>query len=384
MGHDVRQREMIDRRNCLKLLGAVPFAMAAAKSVGRSSEVEYAREIVIDGQGGLYDPYAADPYGVGRLSARAVAEMRESGQTAVSYTVNEVGNGSDVWANAINNIAGRDLWITANPDTLLKAASTADIRRAKAEKKLAVIYNTQDTSLIGEDLDRITLLKGLGVRAIQLTYNNRNLSGDGCLEPGNAGISKLGRATIARIEQEKLLLDLSHSGPRTVAEAIAAATRPMTISHTGCRSLNDYPRNQWDTELKACADKGGVVGIFWMPFLAANGHATSADLIRHMKHAVNVCGEDHVAIGTDCALFKTEVNDAARAEQKKFYEGRAAAGVAAPGEGPDVFNIVWDWDSHMRFELLADGLAAQGWTAARIEKILGGNLLRLYAQTWEA
>jgi membrane dipeptidase len=378
----------MNRRDCLKLVSAVPLALVAAKSFGRSPGANYGHAIVIDGQGGLYDPYSSDPYGAenpqARLTARALTEMRQSGQTATSFTVNEVGNSPEVWSHTIQNIATHDLWIAANSDMLMKASGTADIRRAKSDGKIAVIYNTQDTSLVGEDLERITLLKGLGVRVMQLTYNNRNLSGDGCLESGNAGLSKLGRATIARIEKEKLLLDLSHSGQRTVAQAIAAATRPMTISHTGCRALNDYPRNQWDPELKACADKGGVVGIFWMPFLASNAHPTSVDLIRHMKHAINVCGEDHVAVGTDSALFKTQIDDKARAEQKKLYEDRVAAGVASPGEGPDVFNILWDWDSHMRFKLLADGLAAEGWTAARIEKVLGGNLLRLYAETWES
>jgi membrane dipeptidase len=348
--------------------------------------VNYARAFVIDGQAGIYDPYASNPYGGSdpyqRFSARATAEMRQSGLTATSFTVNQVGNAPDVWAKTIDNIAEQDLWIASNAEILSKSISTGDIRRAKSDNKIAVLYNIQDTSLIGADLDRITLLKGLGVRVMQLTYNIRNLSGDGCLEPDNAGISLLGRATIARIEKEKVLLDLSHAGPRTVAEAIAAATRPMTISHTGCRSLNDYPRNQWDTELKACADKGGVVGMYWMPYLAANRHAASADLIRHMNHARNVCGEDHVSIGTDSVLFKTDIDDKARAKKKEVYEQRVAAGIAAPDEGPDVFNIVWDWDSHMRFKLLADGLTAQGWTAGQIEKVLGGNLMHLYQEIW--
>jgi membrane dipeptidase len=127
-----------------------------------------------------------------------------------------------------------------------------------------------------------------------------------------------------------------------------------------------------------------VVGIFWTPFLVANGHATSADLLRHMNHAVNVCGEDHIAIGTDGFLFKMLIDDKARADRKKRFEERTAAGIAAPGEGPDVFNIVWDWDDFMRFRHLADGLASQGWSATRIEKVLGGNLMRLYADTWGA
>ena len=152
---------------------------------------------------------------------------------------------------------------------------------------------------MGTELDRLAVLKGLGVRIVQLTYNLRNLSGDGSLEPANAGLSKLGRATIARIEKERMLVDFSHGGQRTVAEGLAATTRPPIISHTGCRALNDNPRNTWDAEMKACADRGGVVGIYWMPFLVANSRPTGADLVRHMEHARNVCGEDHVGIGTD-------------------------------------------------------------------------------------
>lgn len=374
---------LMNRRDFMTLLSAAPLCLSSfAHGEGAFFDAEYARSIIIDGCCGFYDPYGSEIET--HFSARAISEMRLSGETACALTVNEVGNGSGVWEKTIKNIADLDQMIFDNSDTLLKATSAADIRRAKAEKKIAAIYQAQDTSLIGEDLDRLSVLKGLGLRVVQLTYNIRNLSGEGCLEPGNAGLSNLGRATIARIEKAKLLLDLSHAGQRTTAEAIAAATRPMTISHTGCRAVNDNPRNQWDIELKACADKGGVVGIFWTPFLVANGHATSVDLLRHMNHAVNVCGEDHIAIGTDGFLFKMLIDDKARADRKKRFEERTAAGIAAPGEGPDVFNIVWDWDDFMRFRHLADGLASQGWSATRIEKVLGGNLMRLYADTWGA
>ena len=356
-------------------------------AIDGGSAGQLSRIIVIDGQGGIYDPYGVDPYGAdprARFSARAVNEIRESGLTASSYTVNEVGNAPNVWQTTLSNIAAKDAWFSANAGVMLKATSTADIRRAKSEGKCAVIYNVQDTSLVGAHLERLTVLKGLGVGVAQLTYNRRNLSGDGCLEPGNGGISELGRATIARIEKENLVLDLSHAGPRTAAEAIAAATRPMTISHTGCRSLSDNPRNMRDGELKACADKGGVVGIYWTAFLCAQGHATSADLIRHMSHALDVCGEDHVAIGTDGTVFKTEIDAKALAEQEAVYKQRAAAGIAAPGEGADVFNIVWDLDTHMRFHVLAEKLSVAGWSIGQIEKVLGGNLMRLYADIWGA
>ncbi len=370
----------MDRRTFLALIAATPVALAARAVPEAFAPARFRDAIIVDGQGAAYDPYGSPTDR--NISARAIEEFHASGLTVVSTTVSDVGNGPQAFASTIEGIAQIDQIISDNPGTLLKVSSVADILAAKASRRLGIIFNTQDTSLIGTELDRLSLLKGLGVRIVQLTYNNRNLSGDGCLEPSNAGLSKLGRATIARIEAEKLLLDLSHSGQRTVAEAIAAATRPMTISHTGCRALNDNPRNQWDAELKACADKGGVVGVYWMPFLVPGGKPTGADLVRHMTHVRNLCGEDHVAIGTDGSLSATPIDDKARAAQKAFYEDRAAKGIAAPGEGPDVFNIVAEWDSHLRFHRLADGLAANGWSSAAIDKALGGNLLRLYREVW--
>jgi membrane dipeptidase len=374
---------MTTRRDLIA--GGAALASFAAAGAGRAatagySDADYRRAIVIDGLGGVDDPYSPPEATV--MDPRAVADLRASGLTMSHFTVNTVGNGPEVWAKTIVTIAQVDQLIADNPDVLIKVGKADDIRRAKREGRSAILYGTQDTSLVGADLDRIALLKGLGVRSIQLTYNLRNLCGDGSLEPGNAGLSKLGHATIARIEKEKLLVDFSHGGQRTIAEGLAATTRPPIISHTGCRSLYDNPRNVWDAEMKACADRGGVIGIFWMPFLVPNSRPTGADLIRHMDHVKNLCGEDHVSIGTDGNLSKTTLDDKARAAQKKFYEDRAAQGIAAPGEGPDIFNIVAEWDDIMRYRHLADGLSKAGWTAAQVDKALGGNLLRVYGETF--
>src|SRR4030095_12697393 len=127
-------------------------------------------------------------------------------------------------------------------------------------------------------------MKKDGVMTVQLTYNNRNLSGDGSLEAANAGLSKLGKATIERIEAEKLLLDLSHGGARTMAEATAHAKRPLVISHTAARALTEHPRNTAEETIRAVADKGGVVVVYFMPFLTPDSHPKAADLIRHIEH----------------------------------------------------------------------------------------------------
>ncbi|MFS0738324.1 membrane dipeptidase [Sphingomonas sp. 1P06PA] len=374
---------MIDRRNLLGLIAAAPLlarpSMAFAASPFPTARFDQA--IVIDGLGGFDDPYGKE--GDVRISDRGWAEIRASGATAFHFTMGEVGNEKDGgWLDTLKSFGQIGGFLDPNADRFMLARSAADIRAAKAAGKIAIIYGLQDTAMVGADLDRLAVLKGLGVRIVQLTYNLRNLSGDGALEPAQSGLSRLGRRTIERIEAEKLLLDLSHGGRRTIAEAVAAAKRPPIISHTGCRALHDNPRNVDDASLKAVANKGGVIGIYWMPFLVANGKPTGADLVRHMDHVVKLCGEDHVAIGTDGNLSKTVIDDKARARQKKFYEDRTARGIAAPGEGPDIFNIVTEWDGPMRFRKLADGLAAAGWSSARIEKALGGNLMRLYADVW--
>lgn len=372
------RRELLARAAAL---AATVTAGAGRAATPEISEADYRRAIVIDGLGAMDDPGETDPTAT-KMSPLGAAALKASGLTAMHTTVNQVGNQPDVWEKTIANIAALDQVVADNPDIFIKVAAARDIRRAKVEGRMGFIYGVQDTSLVGTELDRLAVLKGLGVRIVQLTYNLRNLSGDGALEPANAGLSKLGRATLARIEKERLLVDFSHGGQRTVAEGLAATTRPPIISHTGCRQLNDNPRNTWDAEMKACADRGGVVGIYWMPFLVANSRPTGADLIRHMDHARNVCGEDHVGIGTDGVLSKTVIDDKARAAQKAFHAERSAKGIAAPGEGADIFNIVADWDDNMRFRHLADGLSRAGWSTTQVEKALGSNLLRVYGEAF--
>ncbi len=369
----------LSRRNLLAAAAALPAAGALAKARVPKTR-SYRDMLVIDGLSGLGDPYGAEADI--RISDRAKAEIRRSGVTAVNQTIGEVGNGTKVWEQTLQSIAGIDKVIADNADFLTKITSAAGFTAAKTQAKLGIMYCTQDTSMVGSDLDRLAQLKAMGVRQVQLTYNLRNLSGDGALEPDNAGLSKLGRATIARIEAERLVLDLSHAGARTMAEAAAAATRPLLISHTGCRSLYDNPRNSWDAVMRAVADKGGCVGTYFMPFLSPSSKPTGDELLAHIEHAAKLCGEDHVSIGTDGELFPLEITDKSREMQRKFFEERTAQGIAAPGEGADVFNIVADYNSLDKFERLGSALQKRGWSAAQVEKLLGANLLRVYGEVW--
>jgi membrane dipeptidase len=179
-----------------------------------------------------------------------------------------------------------------------------------------------------------------------------------------------------------LLLDLSHSGQRTIAEGIAAAKRPLAITHSACRSLVDLPRNTFDSEMRALADKGGVFGIYLMPFLRLKGQPQKEDLIRHIEHAAKICGEDHIGLGTDGPLFGYEINEETKKRHREFYEDRVKKGISAPGEAADVLNMVEGYNDIGRYASLAADLKARGWSQARIDKLLGGNFVRLFGEAW--
>ncbi len=236
--------------------------------------------------------------------------------------------------------------------------------------------------MVGPELDRLAQMKKDGVLTVQLTYNNRNLAGDGALEPANAGLSKLGKATIERIEKEKLLLDLSHGGARTMAEAAAFAKRPLVVSHTGARALTDHVRNTSDETIRAVAAKGGVVGVYFVPFLTLDSHPKAADVIAHVEHVARVAGEDRVGIGTDNGVLPTVLDAATKEKLKTWQLERIKQGIAAPGEAVGVFPLVEDYNSVDRYRRFVSDLTKRGWSHRRLEKLMGGNFLRVYRDAW--
>ena len=370
---------LIDRRTMLA--GGVALAAAPALAKPKAAKSDwYDQAIIIDALGGLGEPYS--PEEQLRYSDRGWSETVATGVTVVRDTVFPVGNVTEPWSDYQGSVESKHNIINANPDRIVLVRTAADILKAKRERKFAVVLGTQDSSMVGPELDRLAQLKKDGVMTVQLTYNNRNLAGDGALEPANAGLSKLGRATIERIETEKLLLDLSHGGARTMAEAAAHAKRPLVISHTGAKALTDHPRNTDDATIKAVADKGGVVGVYFMPFLTLDSHPRGEDLLRHVDHIANVAGEDHVGIGTDNGVLPTTLDEDTKRKLKEWQEQRIKAGIAAPGEAVGVYPLVEDYNSVDRYRRFVRDLEKRGWSQARLEKLMGGNFLRVYKEAW--
>ena len=198
---------------------------------------------MIDGLGGPGGFIPGDD-GSPPLTPAMVRDVRESGITAVNYTIAAVGNEPDLFEKTIRWLAVAEREINAHPDTFLKIRSAAD-PRGQGRRQAGTIYGFQDGEMLGTDLHRLEWFYHLGLRILQPTYNRRNLLGDGCLEEANGALSRLGRSVVERCNELGILVDLSHCGQRTTAEGIAASRKPVAITHSGrgdCRSAAEQAR----------------------------------------------------------------------------------------------------------------------------------------------
>lgn len=372
----------VHRRTALAVFAggaAIPLLScgAVAQTAGLSRD-QYRRMTVIDAKCFLReaDPRIADD---APLSNHFVAAARASGLTMISATQ----GGSGTFERLVSAIQTADARIATRKETVMKVTTGADIKTAKDKGLLGVAYDVQGTSEIGSDAGNVARLKELGVRTVQLTYNLKALTGDGCIVPQDGGITAFGREVVAEINRLRLLLDVSHVGKRTAADAVAAAKAPPAITHAGCEAITPHPRHVLDATMRAVAQKGGVFGLYFMPYLRAKGQADGDDLIRHIEHAINICGEDHVGIGTDGNVPALDLTPAYREYWRtEVYEPRVKRGVVAPNEGADIFNYIPEYNPPDRYYLLGADLVRRGHSTARVEKILGANFARLYQDVW--
>lgn len=315
---------------------------------------------------------------------RAISDALASGTAAVNTTVGYVAGPQDPFESSVADVSRWNRIIRAHPDSLLNVWSASDIERAAREGKVGIIHGFQNAAMMGDDPQRVGVFAGLGVKIIQLTYNVANQLGHGSMVPENGGLTDFGREVVAELNATNTLADLSHSGEQTCLDGIDASTAPVAITHTGCRAVTDLPRNKTDRELRLVAETGGIVGIYFMPFLAADGMAVADDVVRHVEHAVKVCGEEHVGLGTDGGTTAVDDMEAAYEAARRDVEARRAAGISAAGERPGVVPFIPDLQGPDQFRKLADMLLARGHTSERVERILGLNALRVMREVWGA
>lgn len=265
-------------------------------------------------------------------------------------------------------------------DSVSRAAFPEDIPNSKKQKRHCLYFSgngvplEQQWNSVQEELGYIRIFFQLGIRMMHLTYNRRNMLGDGCAEPANAGLSDLGRAAIREMNDTGVIVDVAHSGWRTSLEAAKVSTKPMVASHSGAAEVNRHIRCKPDDVIRAIADTGGYVGICCIPsFLGRTGDLVA--MMDHIEYIVKKFGADHVAIGTDIAYFsrfaEAEYRKAGRRpKSRNRFESFWPEG--ALSAKPDHPSLVWT-----NWPMFTVGMAQRGISDTDIQKILGGNVMRV-------
>jgi len=377
---------MPNRREFMAAASLAALAATADRLVAADSRSShwppFRKTLAIDGEGGLtlFMVEDGDPLVAADLKAASA-----SGLSGVLLTVAPSGQfwmNDDAFERCKAFIGKCKAKIAAHPETLLLIGTAGDLETALHSHRFGVILRFQGAEPLGEDSDRITMFRSLGVRVIQLTHNRRNLVGDGCMEPGNAGLSNYGHEVVARLNAEKIVVDLAHGSQRTIAEGILASKAPVLISHTGARALSDLPRNTGDAELRAMAERGGVAGVIFWPYLRTDTQPMAIDVIRHIEHMIDVCGEDHVGIGTDSQVAAVERTAEFEKDNREWIKGSKEDGIFDKSRPDDLYTFIPDLNMANRFEVLAAMLSARKHSDARIAKILGGNFARVFTEVW--
>lgn len=356
----------MERRSFLSSLALAPFA-AQNKKAGARRAVKAASQVpTFDAMGELRMEY----------DDALIRDMLGSGLNAITITLcDPKPEGDEALSLALDSLLAHDAWLASRPDFFLKATSAADIDRAQKSGRLAVFYLFQNSVQFGPTLDiarkRIDLFHRLGLRSTQLTYNTKNHVGVGCDETG--GLTEMGRGVIDFLNTRRLLIDLSHANMETMTGAIAASRSPVIISHTACEGVRHHRRNTTDEVLRLLAARGGVVGICQMrPFLTDKKSDNLPAYFDHILHAIKVAGAEHVAIGSDRDHRVIEMTPEYLAELKK-EEGSQVTDSELP-------YFIAELNGPRRMEVVRDGLLKRGMSGTDVDRIMGGNLRRLYAE----
>jgi membrane dipeptidase len=272
------------------------------------------------------------------------------------------------------------------PDTCFKAIVPDDIVRAHEQGRHCLYFTgngvplTQDWASPEEELRYIRIFLQLGIRMMHLTYNRRNMIGDGCAEPSNAGLSDFGRMVVAEMNRQGVIVDCAHSGWQTSLEAAQLSQRPMVASHSACAALRHHHRCKPDPVIRAICDTDGYIGICAVPaFLGGKG--TIVDLIDHIDYVARNFGADHVGIGTDTAYTSSNMAEEYKkippqSRQRKRWENFW-------WENDPVSQPEWNQEhqrdsvSWTNWPLFTVGLVMRGYSDEDIQKIIGGNMLRV-------
>ena len=300
-------------------------------------------------------------------------KVRSAGVTATIITV--------AWNHNLHQTV-KLIWswrakINKNRDVALFPESMDSIFRAKKEKKVAYLFGFQNTLPLEGDIDLLEIYKSLGVRIIQLTYNEKNMVGCGCGEQTDCGLSSFGIKVIERMNKLRIPVDLSHVGDKTAAEAIELAELPV-FSHSNARSLCHNVRNIKDEQIKAIGKKEGIIGVNAYPSFVKRTKTEIgekpmlSDFLDHIDYMVKLAGVDHVGMGLDFIENAPEEEFALLASNPEMWGLPNPQGIYEYPEGIEKISEIFD---------ITRGLVARGYSDNEVRKIMGENWLRVLRKT---
>jgi membrane dipeptidase len=367
-------------RASLALAASLPLWESISFGSGRKrlSDVfadVFDRGIVLDGH--------STPFYLGLPAADDAVwrAIKESGLTVVKATAMDPGK----TLNQVHEQIALYRKIAAQyPQRVMIVERLEDFNTAQKKGSLGLILSGEDASMLGKDLGHIKVLRAKGLRSMQLTYHYKTQFGDGCIAPSQGGLTPLGRDAAELMNELGVTIDCSHACKKTTAEIIERSKKAVIISHTGCNAIYRNPRNNDDQELRATADKGGVVGIYLMSWFLSPGpeNGTAEDFYRHLVHALKVCGEESVGIGTDHPIEAYPLSPEIKELWAKGVRSRLAAGTAVPGENPNRWAMIPELHRNDRMQVIADNLAKRGFSSRVVENLMGRNFYRVFRDTW--
>jgi membrane dipeptidase len=294
-----------------------------------------------------------------------------SGVDVSSFTIGAFGTEPFSYANAVRDL-GRWTRKFDSIDRYLKVTKASDAKRAHDEGRHGVILNFQNTTHFGADLGKLQQFYDLGVRIIQLTYNARNLIGDGCTERNPSGLSLFGLEVVKKMNQLGILIDVSHCSPPTAIDAALASSRPIAITHGFAEALSPHDRAASDELIRTIGERGGYVGIVLVPFfLTPDADCTLDHFLRHVEHVSGLIGADKVGVGTDWAPpVPPRLQEMLTREVERLG--------FRPEHRVDWSATVKDLDAWEDWPNITAALLAHGYSEDETRGFLGANFLRVF------
>ncbi len=278
--------------------------------------------------------------------------------------------------------------VTRKYPNLAVVTAASEIPELKKSGRAGLLLASQCGDFMGDKLHRLEAFYRLGLRMLIFAYSQTNRLCGGCLDKADGGLTSLGELAVDEGNRLGLLLDCSHVGARSGMEIIERSRQPVVFSHSGADAVSPNSRNADDARIKACAAKGGVIGLSpWGPMVLKKGRTTRPtldDFIDHIDHAAQlVGGVDHIGVGTDMSLgtYPEHVADPWGSPALKDVAGAYDKHITANFRSP--LRMAEGFSQYAEVVGFADRLGKRGYSDADIRKILGENFLRVFAQVWK-